>query len=140
MTTALRRRLSALQRLANRPGTPGVGAAATEAIQRITDRLGRAGKPLETIFEPEPGLGPKRRARRKSAAERQKDHRIRVGDLIDLDGHEGTWRRCACGSSTAQVSPGCPGLAVALLVCVGCRRSRKLRREHFETGGRWRQD
>jgi hypothetical protein len=48
----------------------------------------------------------------------------------------GTFRRCACSSSSFQVSPGIDGLAVALLVCCQCRRSRKLKREHFDPGGR----
>jgi hypothetical protein len=46
MTTALRRRLDALLRLAARPGTAGEAAAASAAIERIRARLRAAGEPL----------------------------------------------------------------------------------------------
>jgi hypothetical protein len=144
MTTALRRKLNSLHRLAAHPATPEHEAAAARlAEQRINDRLRAAGEPLETLFEPEPYQpshpGPaKRRARRKASHERPKANRIRVGDILDCTelGHP-LWRPCACGCQAFQVSPGVSGIAVGLLVCSQCRRSRKLRREHFEPGGRW---
>ena len=47
MTTALRRKLNALHRLAERPGTAGEQAAAELAIERIRARLKGAGEAIE---------------------------------------------------------------------------------------------
>jgi hypothetical protein len=144
MTTALRRKLNSLRRLATHPATPEREAeAARLAEQRINDRLRDAGS-LETLFEPEtydspshPGLS-KRRARRKAAHERPAANRLHMGDLVDADmvGHP-LWGPCRCSNRVFQVCPGIVGMSVALLVCTGCRRSRKLQKRHFEANGRY---
>jgi hypothetical protein len=75
MTTALRRRLSALANLTeSRGATPGEAAAASAAIERIRARLRSAGEALEWLDEAGPSQGyqehpgpARRRARRKAA-------------------------------------------------------------------------
>lgn len=58
MTTALRRRLSALQNLTvDRGATPGEAAAAREAERRIRDQLKATGTVLEWPDETEPSPG-----------------------------------------------------------------------------------
>jgi hypothetical protein len=44
-----------------------------------------------------------RRARRKPAAERPKQYRLHMSDIIDCTEHEGLWRRCRCGGSRFEV-------------------------------------
>jgi hypothetical protein len=133
VTTALRRRLSALQNLTEARGaTAGEAAAALAAIDRIRDRLRQAGEAIEwpadaELYQdyPQPERPqPRRRARRKASHERPKAHRIKVGDILDCCDSEGTFARCRCGSSTMQVVPGVQGLSVAMLYCLGCSPDR----------------
>jgi hypothetical protein len=149
MSSALRRRLSALQNLTeSRGATPGEPAAAQLAIERIRARLRASGQALEWDEQSQPDYdspshpGPsRRRARRKASHERPARTRLHMGDLIDCDmiGHP-IWGPCgSCKGKAFQVCPGIDGLAAAMLVCLGpgCRRARRLRREHFMEGGRW---
>jgi hypothetical protein len=143
MSNALRRRLSALQNLTtDRGAMPGEAAAASAAIERIRDRLRSAGEAVEwgdtTIANDDgwthPGP-PRRRARRKSSAERPARHRLHIGAIVDADyGDDPTWQRCRCGSSRFEVMEGQLPIAVAFLRCVQCTRSRKLSREDFLRG------
>jgi hypothetical protein len=148
MTTALHRKLSALQNLTEQRGaTAGEAAAALAAIERIRSRLRQAGEALEWDAEgyvqpecqPPPEQPPeapvRRRARRRAAHERPREQRLRMGDLVDCDmGDHPLWGRCRCGNSTFRVCPGIVGMSVALLCCTACRRSRKLMRDNFVRG------
>jgi hypothetical protein len=146
MSSALRRRLSALQNLTeSRGATPGEPAAAQLAIERIRARLRASGQALEWDEQSQPDYdspshpGPsRRRARRKASHERPARTRLHMGDLVDavMVGHP-LWGPCRCSSSVFQVCPGIVGMSAALLVCTGCRRSRKLQKRHFEANGRY---
>jgi hypothetical protein len=142
MSNALRRKLDALREMTTARGcTVHEAAAARAAELRIARRLGVGLDELEPPEQyPVPPQRRRTRGRRKTATERPAQHRLHIGDVIDLDCTDHpVWGRCKCGSSTAQVMPGLPPIAVAWLMCCKCRRSRKLTRAAFE-GARWRQD
>jgi hypothetical protein len=131
MTSVLRRKLDALRRLAEHPTTPADEAAAAElAIGRILLRLGEPSAPDPD--QDAPALEPSQRS-----SVRPYEDALAMGDLIDCHDREGTFRRCRCGCDRFEVTEG-GNLAPALLVCVKCRRSRKLQAEHFRPGGRHR--
>jgi hypothetical protein len=118
MTTALRRRVQALRRLAERPGTTGEGIAAELAIERILRRLG---DDAEKLTEREPPYVTPKQKRTGRRRERPHAEGIHMGDILDCTDYEGTFRRCACSSSSFQVGPCIDGLAVAPAYSAGWR-------------------
>ena len=130
MTTALRRRLDSLRRLAERPGTPGEGEAAQAAIGRLLARLGEAD--IERLVErPEPYVArqPKRTRHQRWASKQPARARIHVGDVIDLH----RWCRCGQGHGRYEVLSAIEIGHAGMLRCVSCcRNGGWLTRENFE--------
>jgi hypothetical protein len=134
MTTALRARLQALRRLAERPGTAAEGIAAELAIERILRRLG---DDAERLVEKEPPYQPRQPKRTGRQQQRMQKDALAVGDVIDAIGSEGVFRYCKCCNSRFEIING-GDLTPGLLRCCRCTRSRRLEQHHFQPGGRWR--
>lgn len=135
MTTALRRKLSALRNLTeDRGATHGEAAAALAAIGRLLARLGDAAEELTERAPPYVQPTRQRRGRRRTA-QPKRPSRIRIGDIVDAQGFEGLWRVCKCGGDRFEVIEG-GDLAPAFLRCCQCTRSRAMRPEHFARNGR----
>ena len=74
-----------------------------------------------------------RAGRRRTAAERAKEQRIHVGDIIDLH----RWCRCGRGHGRFEVLSAIELGHYGMLRCCGCGRNGGwLTRAHFEGGGR----
>lgn len=135
MTTALRRKLDSLRRLAERPGTPGEGAAAEAAIDRLLEHLGEARERLTEREPPYIARQPRcTTGRRKTAAERPKEHSLHVGSIIDL----ARWCRCGRGHGRFEVLSAIELGHAGMLRCVSCGRNGGwLTREDFRGGRQW---
>jgi hypothetical protein len=111
-------RLKKLEALAARPGTPGEGMAARQAIKRIRVRLGM----------PEPM---RERKQRQPQTRRPDGRPFTMDEQIICDAPDGVFRPCQCGGTVFVVSQGV-GPHAGQLVCRSCRRGgRWLSRVHF---------
>jgi hypothetical protein len=132
MTTALRRRLDSLSRMTTANGcTPGEAANAAAAAVRILVKLGDQAERLAERPEPYVARRQSRSGRRRTSRERAKEHRLRVGTVIDLH----RWCRCGRGHGRFEVLSAIELGHAGMLRCVGCGRNGGwLTREDFQPG------